>query len=599
MKRLLRRVTSRSKASRKNRSKSAHSDLRVAYVERNIDEEIAKKEVERNRDNVKATTTDDASQGQTAALSRQQSGSMSLLLVESSPAPTPVDDRESGLQSSKGKATPETLNLEAAPPAAADSRPSRKPTDKVKSKHSVTRSPTAADMASSMVQRQTSLQTSSKGSTLPLKDDSHSTGSKGADDAVTSRRPIVNSGLSYLGSGAGPTVSRSAARSRQIMSTHGHRHRTSRQGQGQSTTVPVPFKRSVPTAEARPFSELDVSPTYAMTRPELPSTGSRSSASELLPEDEVRPLLSPPLETGIHRSSSIASGRRHESLPNLSPVHDVDRNFVVDDGVPLLEIPAIPRYRVTEKRTWNIDTCSWEDAYTPPVINVGNLNSDWNSDDDSTDCLFVPDLSGVTSVDVDGRCKLRFESFSKPDIADGVWDPPSIVTTGTSCSTVELSSSRPPAKLRLKRTLRALENIVVGSSSLSNALADEQVTVAVVASQQRHSVNSDGGCCDQRVNDDNQKCTLYRAASCPVVLSLVHAEAANLAARSGRAQGKRGPQRVTAKSTFKRAGKSRRATATAAAVAAAEPQPPLFVGPSTWTGHGDLTGSMLSYESSV
>jgi hypothetical protein len=136
----------------------------------------------------------------------------------------------------------------------------------------------------------------------------------------------------------------------------------------------------------------------------------------------------------------------------------------------------------------------------------------------------------------------------------------------------------------------------VVESPYSNAL--EEVTVAVVAPIMRHSVNSDNSCEPPRANDYCHKPpALYRASSCPVVLSLVHAEPANFSSKSGKGQGKQGPKRANAKSTFKRVGRNRR-TAAAAAVEP-PPQPPQFVGPSTWTGHGDLTGSMLSYESSV
>ena len=316
-------------------------------------------------------------------------------------------------------------------------------------------------------------------------------------------------------------------------------------------------------------------------------TGEENRLSSSLLQDENRDAESERTESSTNVSPShlpaiaprlpLLAFKKADHLHSVSPLSlSVQCGSDSDDFENMHETVVMPTHRLTSKRVWNVNTCSWEDAVehcsTDSVCSSHDTPDRCNFSDvaflpmnrDTGKIVFTRADSAIKSTElVYGNNTLRFASryaFSE--------------------SNIQSAQSR----LNERKNVAVVRNVDIGASNKSDHVL-----------RTRHSVT--GSSYDEKLVPclrEQATQSFYRAKSCPVLSNSVlpsHSvhTSGNVRRRRKESRFVGNVRRLVPKGSERRRRVSRIFHRHNLA-------PPLFA---SWPGKGDIKGSMLAYESSV
>jgi len=330
-------------------------------------------------------------------------------------------------------------------------------------------------------------------------------------------------------------------------------------------------------------------------------TGHKNRLSSSLLRDETGDVV----ESGGPESSSDVSPsylsatnqvpfpefKKMDYLQEMSPLSlSVQCGSDSDDIDGAHETVVAPTHRLTSKRVWNVNTCSWEDA-------VGQLCTDSVRSDPET-----PDSRDLSRVAIQSMSRDPGNViFVKADTnvnscipVNG--DKASWLATchRNRCSFSENDIHTAQVHLRERDNVAAVRHPAVQTVRRADVGASRECDHVV---RTRHSVI--GCCCDEKLVSSLRQQTIQsfcRAKSCPEVTAFSSILPFHCVHASNNVRRRRNTSRYVGRGRQTVPKSSERRRRSNQVIHRRQLAPPLFA---SWPGKGDIKGSMLAYESSV
>jgi len=596
IRRLLRRVTNRSKAAVRQRSRSAHGHLQSVRIERAIDDAVSAAAVEKlklSNDELHTTSSPELDKRKgSALLSRLRDDQKKLNKepavssgrrvnaqqrdveqqqqhrehVQRIPPALRSEDASSGLEraSTRNARPPATLQPTKSPP------------------HRTTTSPLAA------VPRSYCGIGSRSESVLLFPGHSRDILLKQSRDRLASTGSNVSSGFHSLSSAlAGDShntvdsLSAAAAYLGSSADGHGPRRVVMRNRTGLMMKCWQRPESGVTAEQSNRSSVIGQENRLSLSLVQNETVDAKSDKAES--STDVSPVTS---------QLPFMEFQKVDHLYSVSPLSlSVQCGSDVDEVDALHEIAVVPTHRLTSKRVWNTNTHSWDDAVQQPCSDPPS------SDRETPDSCNFSDVAGLSMNQNAGKMIFTRADTAAAAAAAAVSGKNTLRFANSYVNRCFFSESdlQKAAQSRLRenqnigRQLRepAVRNVDIGASNKSSHVL-----------RNRHSAI--GGCYDETLVSSWRQQILQsfsRAKSCPemavfsdAVLHSVHARVRQ------RRQMRRfvGRMRQTLPKGSERRRKGRRGDGV---IGGRRNLASPFI--ACWPGKGDITGSMLAYESSV
>ena len=328
-------------------------------------------------------------------------------------------------------------------------------------------------------------------------------------------------------------------------------------------------------------------------------TGEDNRLSSSVSQEETLDLVSKGAESPTKNVSPSHLGprlpylefKKANHLHDISPLSlSVQCGSDSDNLDHIHETAVIPTHRLTSKRVWNVNTCSWEDTaeycFTDSLCSSHQTPDSCNVSD-----LTFPSMSRDTGKIVFTRADSDVKSF-EPVYSKNTFQFAN--SQRNQCFYSENDIQNAESHLRKHKNDATLRQPAVTNGNVGACNKDDHILTT------RHSVI--GGSCDEKVVSNWREeiiKSFHRAKSCPEMTMFSYSIFLSHSVNTGHhVRHRRKVSRFVSnvRQTVPKGSERRRRVSRVRVIRPHNLSPPLFA---SWPGKGDIKGSMLAYESSV